>query len=116
MANLYSSIEQYDCGMLDVGRWTSGLLGDVRQSVRKALVLHGGPGSGCSTGMRRYFDPEVYRVVLFDQRGAGRSTAHASDPKVDLSANMALGVLRPLTRRLSQAPYNRPGLAGTAAS
>jgi proline iminopeptidase len=42
------------------------------------VVLHGGPGGGCSPGMRRFFDPRAYRVVLFDQRGCGRSTPHAS--------------------------------------
>ena len=42
------------------------------------VVLHGGPGGGCSPAMRRYFDPERYRIVLFDQRGCGRSRPHAS--------------------------------------
>jgi len=42
-----------------------------------ALFLHGGPGAGCESYHRRFFDPERYRVVLFDQRGAGRSTPHA---------------------------------------
>ncbi|WP_170406977.1 prolyl aminopeptidase [Ruegeria arenilitoris] len=42
------------------------------------VVLHGGPGGGCSPAMRRYFDPEVYRVILFDQRGCGRSRPTAS--------------------------------------
>lgn len=42
------------------------------------VVLHGGPGGGCSPGMRRFFDPAHYRAVLFDQRGCGRSTPHAS--------------------------------------
>ncbi|MSU89421.1 prolyl aminopeptidase [Rhodobacteraceae bacterium 2CG4] len=42
------------------------------------IVLHGGPGGGCSPGMRRFFDPTHYRAVLFDQRGCGRSTPHAS--------------------------------------
>lgn len=42
------------------------------------VFLHGGPGSGCTSWHRRYFDPEVYRIVLFDQRGCGRSTPHAS--------------------------------------
>ena len=41
-------------------------------------MLHGGPGGGCSPAMRRYFDPNVYRVILFDQRGCGRSRPHAS--------------------------------------
>lgn len=42
------------------------------------VVLHGGPGGGCSPAMRRYFDPRVFRTVLFDQRGCGRSRPHAS--------------------------------------
>lgn len=46
------------------------------------LVLHGGPGGGCSPYMRRFFDPQHYRVVLFDQRGCGRSRPHA-----DVSSN-----------------------------
>jgi proline iminopeptidase len=41
------------------------------------LLLHGGPGAGCSPEHRRFFDPQYYRIVLFDQRGAGRSTPHA---------------------------------------
>ena len=54
---------------------------------KPAVVLHGGPGSGCTPGLRRYFDPGAYRIVLFDQRGSGRSVPHASDPTVDLSSN-----------------------------
>lgn len=41
------------------------------------LFVHGGPGGGCGRYDRRYFDPEKYRIILFDQRGAGRSTPHA---------------------------------------
>ncbi len=41
------------------------------------VVLHGGPGGGCSPAMRRYFDPEIYRIILFDQRGCGRSRPYA---------------------------------------
>lgn len=41
------------------------------------VVLHGGPGGGCSPGMRRFFHPDLYRVILFDQRGCGRSKPHA---------------------------------------
>ena len=43
-----------------------------------AVFLHGGPGSGCEPYHSRFFDPERYRIILFDQRGAGRSTPHAS--------------------------------------
>ena len=42
------------------------------------VFLHGGPGSGCEAWHRRFFDPERYRIILFDQRGCGRSTPHAS--------------------------------------
>lgn len=42
------------------------------------LFIHGGPGGGCGGCDRRFFDPEVYRIILFDQRGAGRSTPHAA--------------------------------------
>jgi len=54
---------------------------------KPAVVLHGGPGQGCSPGMRRVFDPRRYRVVLFDQRGCGRSTPHASDPATNMVFN-----------------------------
>jgi proline iminopeptidase len=87
MVELYPPIEPYDQGMLDVGDgnlvyWeTCG-----NPDGKPALTVHGGPGSGCSTGMRRV-DPDRYRAVLFDQRGCGRSTPHASDPATDMSAN-----------------------------
>jgi proline iminopeptidase len=60
---------------------------------KPALVLHGGPGSGCSAGWRQYFDPRIYRIVLFDQRGCGRSMPHASSPEVDLSTNTTAHLL-----------------------
>lgn len=56
-------------------------------SGKPALVVHGGPGSGCTPYFRRLFDPQVYRIVLFDQRNCGRSRPHASDPATDLSTN-----------------------------
>ena len=58
-----------------------------RPDGKPALVLHGGPGSGCTPWHRTLFDPAEYRVVLFDQRNCGRSTPHASEPDIDLSAN-----------------------------
>jgi proline iminopeptidase len=84
----YPPIEPYAHGLLDVGDgnyvyWE--MCGSP--AGKAALVVHGGPGSGCGLGNRRYFDPERYRVVLFDQRGCGRSTPHASDPDTDMSVN-----------------------------
>lgn len=49
-----------------------------RPDGHPVVVLHGGPGGGCSPGMRRFFDPAHYRAILFDQRGCGRSSPHAS--------------------------------------
>ncbi|MBA2274069.1 MAG: prolyl aminopeptidase [Actinobacteria bacterium] len=54
---------------------------------KPAVVLHGGPGSGCVPWHRRLFDPKAYRLVLFDQRGCGRSRPHASAPDTDLTGN-----------------------------
>ncbi len=76
---LFPAIEPYDARMLDVG---DGHTIYVEQCGNPAglpvVVLHGGPGGGCSPAMRRYFDPKTYRVILFDQRGCGRSRPHAS--------------------------------------
>lgn len=76
---LYPPTDPYDQRMLDVGQ---GHRVYVEQCGNPAglpvVVLHGGPGGGCSPSMRRYFDPEFYRIILFDQRGCGRSRPHAS--------------------------------------
>lgn len=85
---LYPDIEPHDHGLLDVGdgnRVYWEVCGNPRG--KPAVVLHGGPGSGCAPFFRRYFDPEAYRIVLLDQRGAGRSTPPASDPATDLRVN-----------------------------
>ena len=76
---LYAPVEPFDQRMLDVGE---GHKVYVEQCGNPAglpvVVLHGGPGGGCSPAMRRYFDPDKFRIVLFDQRGCGRSRPHAS--------------------------------------
>jgi proline iminopeptidase len=81
-------IEPYRTGMLDVGDGHS-LYWEVcgNPDGKPVVMLHGGPGAGCTPGMRRAFDPERFHVVLFDQRNSGRSTPYAGDPEVDLSAN-----------------------------
>ncbi|QYX57028.1 prolyl aminopeptidase [Roseovarius sp. SCSIO 43702] len=75
---LYPPVDPYDRRMLDVG---DGHQVYVEQSGNPegipVVVLHGGPGGGCSPAMRRYFNPSIYRIVLFDQRGCGRSRPHA---------------------------------------
>jgi len=84
----YPDIQPYGRGMLDVGDGQS-LYWEVcgNPAGKAALVLHGGPGSDCSPYSRGLFDPERYRIVLFDQRGAGRSRPHAGEPEVNLSVN-----------------------------
>lgn len=78
-AHLFPPIDPFDQRMLDVG---DGHHIYVEQCGNPdgapVVVLHGGPGGGCSPAMRRYFDPEQWRIVLFDQRGCGRSRPHAS--------------------------------------
>lgn len=88
MSPLYPEIQPYDAGMLDAGD-SNHIYWEVCGSPagKPAVIFHGGPGSGCVPGWRRYFNPAAYRVLLFDQRGCGRSTPHASDPGVDLAAN-----------------------------
>ena len=84
----YPPVEPYASGVLDVGGGHSLHWEQCGNPTGKpAVVLHGGPGSGCSPGMRRQFDPDRYRVVLLDQRNAGRSTPWAGEPEVDLSTN-----------------------------
>ena len=83
-----SAIEPFAQGLLDVGDghcvyWEQ--CGDPEG--KPALVLHGGPGSGATPAWRRFFDPNRYRIVLFDQRGCGRSTPHAGDTLEALEAN-----------------------------
>jgi proline iminopeptidase len=77
--HLYQPIDPFDQRMLKVG---DGHRIYVEQCGNPdgipVVVLHGGPGGGCSPGMRRYFDPNIFRVILFDQRGCGRSRPHAS--------------------------------------
>ena len=76
---LYPPIDPFDQRIVDVG---DGHRVYVEQcgarEGKPVVVLHGGPGGGCSPAMRRYFDPAHYRVILFDQRGCGRSRPHAS--------------------------------------
>jgi proline iminopeptidase len=85
---MHPPIEPYDHGMLDVGDgnrvyWeTCG-----NPDGKPAVVIHGGPGAGCTESQRRSFDPARFRAVLFDQRGCGRSLPHASDPTTDMSVN-----------------------------
>jgi proline iminopeptidase len=90
LSSVFPAIEPYEEGMLAVGEsqrtyWEC----SGNRDGRTVVYLHGGPGSGCSAQNRRYFDPEIYRIVLFDQRGCGRS--------------------RPLVQKLSDLAANTTG-------
>jgi proline iminopeptidase len=76
---LYPEIEPFRTGMLEVGSghrlyWEA----SGNPEGKPVVFLHGGPGGGCDPKQRRFFDPARYLIVLFDQRGCGRSTPHAS--------------------------------------
>lgn len=76
---LYPPIEPVRTGFLDVGDGHQVYYEECGNPKGKPVVfLHGGPGGGCTPAMRRFWNPEVYRIVLFDQRGSGKSTPHAS--------------------------------------
>ncbi|MCP5478742.1 MAG: prolyl aminopeptidase [Rhodanobacteraceae bacterium] len=78
MRDLYPAIEPYDIGKLAVDdRHTLYYEQCGNPNGKPVVLLHGGPGGGCSPKMRQFHNPEKYRIILFDQRGSGRSTPHA---------------------------------------
>jgi len=76
---LYPPIEPYASGYLRVSDEHELYYEECGNPQGKpAIFVHGGPGAGCDARARRFFDPDAYRIVLFDQRGCGRSRPHAS--------------------------------------
>jgi proline iminopeptidase len=79
MRQLFNPIEPYETRTVGV---SDGHCLYVEECGNKdgipVVFVHGGPGAGCETWHRRFFDPKVYRIILFDQRGCGRSVPHAS--------------------------------------
>jgi proline iminopeptidase len=89
MVGLYPLSEPYQHGMLDVGDGNS-IYWEAKGNPhgKPALMVHGGPGAGAPIATTGHtFNPEKYRAIVFDQRGCGRSTPHASDPATDMSVN-----------------------------
>ena len=75
----YPTIEPYNTGMLDVSDEHSIYFEESgNPNGKPAIYIHGGPGGGSNSEQRRVFDPQKYRIILFDQRGCGRSTPFAS--------------------------------------
>lgn len=88
LRSLYPPIDAFDRGLLAVGDGHEVYWEVCGNPEGKPVVfVHGGPGGGCGPDQRRYFDPAKYRIVLFDQRGCGRSLPHASDPAANLATN-----------------------------
>lgn len=85
---LYNDIQPYDQGLLEVGGGHSVYWETCGNPKGKpVLVVHGGPGSGATAYWRRFFDPKRYNIILFDQRGCGRSIPHAGDTIEALKEN-----------------------------
>ena len=79
MRTLYPEIEPFDSGRLRVSPIHELYYEQCGNPNGKPVVfLHGGPGAGLVPDYRRFFDPEAYRIILFDQRGSGQSNPHAS--------------------------------------
>jgi proline iminopeptidase len=79
MRELYPEIEPFATWFFDTGDGHRVYVEEVGNPFGKPVVfLHGGPGGGTNSMQRRFFDPARYHIVLFDQRGCGRSTPHAS--------------------------------------
>ncbi len=96
---LYPPIEPYASGLLDVGDGQQLYYEECGNPDGKpAVFLHGGPGGGSTANNRRLFDPERYRIVVFDQRGCGRSLPHASAAGADLSSNTTWHLVADLER------------------
>ena len=91
---LYADIKPYQTRMLPVGDGHELYLEQCGNPAGiPVLFVHGGPGAGCSGKDRSFFDPDKYRIILFDQRGAGRSTPHA-----ELKANSTQNLIADMER------------------
>ncbi len=98
MVTVFPPIEPYETGLLDVGDGHS-LYWECcgNPTGTPAVVLHGGPGSGCTPGLRQLFDPTLYRIVLFDQRGSGRSVPRVV-ADTDMSTNTTAHLVADIER------------------
>ncbi len=115
MAALYPPIEPTASGYLDVGDghelyWET--VGDRDRSP--AVWVHGGPGAGSGPTVRRLFDPNAYRLVIFDQRGCGRSRPLADGPHADLSTNTTAHLIADLEMLRTHLDIDRWVVAGAS--
>ena len=103
LRTLYPEIEPFETGFLDVGDGHRIYWERVgTKGAKPAVFLHGGPGGGIAPTHRRLFDPELYDVILFDQRGCGRSTPHA-----ELEANTTWHLVADIERLREMAGFEK---------
>ena len=78
MKNLYPHLEPFEVSFLEIDDHKIYYEVSGNPNGKPAIFVHGGPGGGGSTEVRRFFNPELYKIIVFDQRGCGRSKPHAS--------------------------------------
>lgn len=112
---LFEVTEPRASGLLDVGDGHHVFWEDAGNADGVPVVtVHGGPGGGCTPGMRRMFDPDRCRIVQFDQRHCGRSTPHPADGLVDLSTNTTAHLIADMERLRAHLGINRWMLYGVS--
>jgi len=99
MSSPHSTSEPYDHGLLATGDGNL-IYYELRGNPNglPLVIVHGGPGTGSPTGTPRSFDPDRYHVILFDQRGCGRSVPTASDPATSMATNTTVHLLGDMER------------------
>lgn len=99
MAFPYEVNDPYETGYFDTGDGNQ-IYYEVygNPDGKPAVIVHGGPGSGMPRGSKRQFDPDVWRIIQYDQRNCGKSTPHASDPAADMDLNTTEHLLTDLER------------------
>ena len=78
MKSLYPHLEPFEINFLEIDDHKIYYEESGNPNGKPAIFVHGGPGGGGSTEVRRFFNPELYKIIVFDQRGCGRSKPHAS--------------------------------------
>ena len=115
MTKRYPAVEPYDSGTLEVGGGHTLYYEEVGNPLGiPAVYLHGGPGSGSTPGARRNFDPDAYRVVLFDQRGCGRSCPLVFETNADLKTNTTDHLIADIERLREQLEIERWVVVGVS--
>lgn len=103
LRRLYPEIEPFETGLLDVGDGHTVYWERVgTRGAKPAVFLHGGPGGGIAPAHRRLFDPALYDLILFDQRGCGKSTPYA-----ELEANTTWHLVADIERLREMAGFDR---------